>query len=1253
MKRLGGIIYCVFCFIIFIYPSYIEGQTNVSGTITTNTLWDLSSSPYIVTGSVTVANGAQLTIEPGVIIKFSAGTGLSIDGEINARGTSDKQILFTSISLNPTPGDWAYIYFSENSKQNVYSGKNYSGGCILEYCTIEYAGSNSGSLFLEKRAAPFLKDIIIRYSNSDGIYSENYRDQIGVQIIPVVNSLIINNKSYGIYACWSSSWALFNTTLSQNGGVGLLGDTYSSASFDSCTISNNSVGISLWSNVVISNSIIANNSNDGIDLPSYMSVSNIRAYNCNFFNNGGAAINLYGDKGVSTIQGCIFAGNGTDILYNPKPTRESSGNGPIKNNIFIDSKSCQSINFIMSNAPAIQITNNVFISNSTNAILCTQNDVQFSNNLVICSNSESTQNGKLVFLKAPSVFNQNNLLNNTKTFDIYDNIGTSSGDINASNNYWNTLNTDSVRARIYDWYIDSTKSKVNYLPILSFPNTSAPISPPLPVAKAQAPGGVKIQWKANKESDLAGYKIYWGNYTGYSFLNCVDVGNVTTYILNGAQINDTIAVTAYDKGATSTNAQCMGNESWFSIAVSGYLNLLSPTGGEKWLSTSQQTIKWENFGVTNIKIEYSSNNGTTWNTIADSYSASAENYIWTTPDSFSGSCKIRISDASNASIHDVSPGTFSVIGVKLLAPNGGEYWRAGFVKYITWACGGASNIKLEYSTDNGSTWNIVIDTIPASSGSYAWTIPSLIFTQCLVRATDLPTGNSDISDNTFTIATSNSWQIQITENDIGNATQTLNFGLDSTATDGLDPSLGEVSLPPPPPGNFIDARFALPNNIDYSLKDFRSDTNRYVTWILSFQAGTGYSLTFTWNHAALPSGTFIISDRITGELIHTDMKTTDSLIISTSAYSSLKITYFKQISKDVSLSSGWNLFGIPLKAADMSSTALLPSAVSPVYGYTTAYNTVATLVNGTGYWVRYPAGVNTIWGDQVKSTTIPLVTGWNMVSVYDVEAPVTALTTTPNGILSSFFFGFNNGYSIPTTLLPGKGYWIRASQPGVIKLGYTPKIIAQPNAIDPKWHTIKITDAAGCTASLYLATSPVATVNYGLPPVPPAGLFDVRFASQTSVENSTEVRKDILIRGAMYPVVLSVCGVDLKVKDNVTGKLINSIVKAGSSITIPNANITIIEVIPDYKSVTYELQQNFPNPFNPTTTIKYSVPEKTLIKLNVYNQLGQQVVALINEVKDAGTYSIEWNAANLASGVYFYELCTPNFRSVKKLLLMK
>jgi uncharacterized protein (TIGR02145 family) len=83
------------------------------------------------------------------------------------------------------------------------------------------------------------------------------------------------------------------------------------------------------------------------------------------------------------------------------------------------------------------------------------------------------------------------------------------------------------------------------------------------------------------------------------------------------------------------------------------------------------------------------------------------------------------------------------------------------------------------------------------------------------------------------------------------------------------------------------------------------------------------------------------------------------------------------------------------------------------------------------------------------------------------------------------------------------------------------------------------------------------------------------------------------------------------------------------------------------------LFQNFPNPFNPSTTIKFSLPKATHVNLSIYNSMGQEISKLISKAMSAGVYTPEWNASGFASGVYYYRIVAGDFIQTKKLILLK
>jgi hypothetical protein len=85
----------------------------------------------------------------------------------------------------------------------------------------------------------------------------------------------------------------------------------------------------------------------------------------------------------------------------------------------------------------------------------------------------------------------------------------------------------------------------------------------------------------------------------------------------------------------------------------------------------------------------------------------------------------------------------------------------------------------------------------------------------------------------------------------------------------------------------------------------------------------------------------------------------------------------------------------------------------------------------------------------------------------------------------------------------------------------------------------------------------------------------------------------------------------------------------------------------------YGLEQNYPNPFNPTTEISFSLPVASHVKLEIYNIMGQLVITLADETREAGLHTVTWDGSSVASGVYFYRLATPEFVQTRKMLLMK
>jgi hypothetical protein len=107
-----------------------------------------------------------------------------------------------------------------------------------------------------------------------------------------------------------------------------------------------------------------------------------------------------------------------------------------------------------------------------------------------------------------------------------------------------------------------------------------------------------------------------------------------------------------------------------------------------------------------------------------------------------------------------------------------------------------------------------------------------------------------------------------------------------------------------------------------------------------------------------------------------------------------------------------------------------------------------------------------------------------------------------------------------------------------------------------------------------------------------------------------------------------------------------------------NTGVTAIEDHNADIPLQFFLSENYPNPFNPTTTIEYQIPKKTTVNIKIYNLMGQEVLTLVNEEKNTGLYSVNWDGKDnygrmVPSGVYMYQMQAGTFFDVKKMILLK
>ncbi|PIP79236.1 MAG: hypothetical protein COW85_01680 [Ignavibacteria bacterium CG22_combo_CG10-13_8_21_14_all_37_15] len=133
---------------------------------------------------------------------------------------------------------------------------------------------------------------------------------------------------------------------------------------------------------------------------------------------------------------------------------------------------------------------------------------------------------------------------------------------------------------------------------------------------------------------------------------------------------------------------------------------------------------------------------------------------------------------------------------------------------------------------------------------------------------------------------------------------------------------------------------------------------------------------------------------------------------------------------------------------------------------------------------------------------------------------------------------------------------------------------------------------------------------------------------------------------------LSSSVVDYNTSDvnNVTVESANNYVNV--DLVLTTDGVTSVEVSKNIVT-NYALSQNYPNPFNPSTLISYQLPASGLVTIKVYNVIGKEIATLVNEYQQSGSYSKEFSANRLTSGVYFYTIKSGSFSATKKMILMK
>lgn len=495
----------------------------------------------------------------------------------------------------------------------------------------------------------------------------------------------------------------------------------------------------------------------------------------------------------------------------------------------------------------------------------------------------------------------------------------------------------------------------------------------------------------------------------------------------------------------------------------------------------------------------------------------------------------------------------------------------------------------------------------------------------------------------------------------------LLFGTAPGATDCFDPGLDQ-SAPPPPPVGAFDGRFSSCGEPWFT--DIRA-TNQSGEriWYLSYTPSSGCNpVSFSWNPLQLPTtGYFHLVDPFYGNMVNINMRTTNSFTDAI-GLGQLLIKFSYQINSKYNVSSGWNMISLPVDVVDNNYLTIFPNAIpGSLYKYSGSYSSTEIIENCLGYWLKFPSSeIADIYGMDRIECDINLNTGWNLIGGPNCNVPLSSIIDPGGIIIPGTLYGYSGTYFSATTIDATKGYWIKSSSSGTITIScgsslsnnLNPDIFASENL--DEFSKIKISDAEGSNQTLYFKSELAEGLNiesFSMPPLPPQGSFDARLVGDYRLTERDEATIQVQIN--VYPVRIKISNLNTSEKYMLV-EIANGIevgtqpILDGNEVIINNQEVTVLQITKAQEvPVSFNLEQNYPNPFNPSTTIKFSLPEASEVRLNIYNSLGEKVAELVNSTLESGWYSYNWDARYLPSGIYFYELWTDNFVSSKKMILMK
>ncbi len=375
--------------------------------------------------------------------------------------------------------------------------------------------------------------------------------------------------------------------------------------------------------------------------------------------------------------------------------------------------------------------------------------------------------------------------------------------------------------------------------------------------------------------------------------------------------------------------------------------------------------------------------------------------------------------------------------------------------------------------------------------------------------------------------------------------------------------------------------------------------------------------------------------------------------------------YMGAHSLTVTHNEGWNMVGLPMDIEHDHYTEIYPGAIeNTLFAFEDGYVQVDTMELGKGYWLRFSDETETVLtGILLTYGLLHLSYGWNIVSIFSDTVYVEDIIDNDGIIVPNTWYGYGAGFVSTNVLIPGHAYWVRASADGWVTI---PDQDSRSQEKTPAL-AIEVEQANILTfgnQSLYFGNEIEVEnlLSFSLPPKPLVGGKDIRFSGDTKLCTSNECLIEIMNDGS--PLTF-----ECEIKEGeswVLVPVIASETKWSAAIQLNDQNqITLDSEVEQFilrKSTSPQTPTEFvllpahPNPFNPVTTIQFSIPDvetQHAVSIQIFDINGKFVRTLVNEKLSPGNHSVRWDGSRVSSGIYFVKLTEGEKHFVRKLMLLK